>query len=107
MRSNSSSGSSVVGFGLGVRGLVEVGGVGDERTGRNFQLRSSAGLAGEKLDEVADALALLFGHGGEFDAHAMSGMHDADQPFGVNLHAGGAQAEIDGEDCGNGDSVCT
>src|SRR6266851_2902318 len=79
-----------------VPGLVEVNGVGDERARRSFQLRSSAGLAGKKFDEVADALALLFCPGREFDAHAMSRVHDPDQTFGVNLHSSGAQAQVNG-----------
>ena len=53
-------------------------------------------MAGEELDELADAFALIFRAGGKFNAHAMAGMHDPDQTFGVNLHPGGAQAQIDG-----------
>ena len=59
-------------------------------------MRSGARLAGEELDELADALALLLCAGGKFNAHATSGMHDPDQTFSVNLHPGGAQAQVDG-----------
>src|SRR5580698_10192064 len=65
-------------FSVGICGtrLVQVYGVGDERTRRYFQLRGGAGLASEELDKFTYALTLLFGAGREFDAHAMSGVHD-------------------------------
>src|SRR5713226_9497044 len=50
----------ILGVGSVAAGLVEVDGVGDERTRGSFQLRSSAGPAGKEFDEVADALALPF-----------------------------------------------
>src|SRR5208282_789020 len=86
----------IVGIGCSAVGRAEIDHVGDQRTRRNFQLRSGAGLAGKEFDELAHALALLFGASREFNAHAMSGMHNPDQTFSVNLHAGGAQAEVNG-----------
>jgi len=71
-------------------------GVGDEGTRGSFQLWSGVGLSGKALDKIADALALLFGAGRELNPHAMSGVHDADQAFGMNFHAGDAQAQVDG-----------
>src|SRR5208282_4164697 len=69
---------------------------GDKRAERGFQLRRGIGLAGEEVDELADTLALFFCAGREFDAHAMSGMHDPDQTFRVNLQPGGTQAQVNG-----------
>ena len=85
-------------FGLGslVAGRAQVDSQGDKRTWRSFQLRSGAGLAGEELDEFADALALFFSAGRELNAHAVAGMHNPNQAFGMNLHSGGAQAQVDG-----------
>ena len=58
--------------------LAQVDRVSDERTRRCFQLRSCTGLAGQELDELAHAFTLFFCPGREFDAHAMSGVHDPD-----------------------------
>src|SRR5277367_5142643 len=76
-------------FGV-VSGAVgfEIDGVRNQRTRRSFELRSSSGLAGQELDKFADALALLFGAVGKFNAHAASGMHHSNQAFGVNLKRG-------------------
>ena len=51
-----------------------------------------AGVTGQELDKLADTLLLFFRSGRKFNAHTMSGMHDPDQAFGVNLHVGGAQS---------------
>ena len=79
-----------------VAGRAQVDSQSDKRAWRSFQLRSGARLAGEELDEFADALALFFSAGREFNAHAVAGMHNPNQAFGMNLHSGGAQAQVDG-----------
>src|ERR1700691_666709 len=75
--------------------LVGSGCGGGQRPRRNFELRIGAGLAGKELDKIGNAFALVFGPCWEFNSHTVFGMHDANDAFGVDLQAGGAQAQID------------
>ena len=51
-------------------------------------------LAGQKCNEVAHTLTLLFGASREFNSHATAGMHNPHQTFGVNFHPRCSQAEV-------------
>src|ERR1700691_1922108 len=85
----------IVGFSRSAARLVPVARLGDQRARRGFQLWFLTRPASKEINELPHTLALLFCASRKFNAHAMSGMHDADHAVGMDLHSGGAQAKID------------